>query len=1246
MSNMFLRPSLGAKFAVAFVIFLSLTITNATVIDGLLNKLHRVADTINVAGRMRMLSQRVAFQALLVLQGRAGAAEVEGAVRDFESGLEALERGGHAFGYDVRPSPPAIVGALRVVRETWVDYEMDIESLLGAGPIRAVPVDLEHMTNDSAILLSNLEAVVAGLTQHANDEEREALTFMRLLVVLDALLLGLALLAVRRSIIVPLRDLSAVSRHFAAGDYSPRLGTAVHGEIGQLAADLNRLAEQTERHMQRIEFDRRQLESRESLLQTIVDTVPDCVALIGADGRLLSINRSGLAMLEAGRAGDVVGKPFLELVPKRHYPALQRLSREISEHDPVALEFELVGLGGTRRWVDTQAVLLPPAGGEEGVIVSVTRDVTERRRSVEHLRVLSRAIEQSPSLVVITDPKGRIEYVNPSVTRITGYAPSEVLGQSPNIFASGNTPGGVYRELWGTLRSGEVWRGELLNRQKNGDLYWEHMVASPIKDSDGQVTHLVAVKENLTERKRAERVLERLNRTLRLMTLCDEALVRIGDESELLRRLCDTITRVGGYRFAWVGYAEQDERKSVRPVACAGYEQGYLATLDIRWDSSVREIGPIGKALRTARPVAVNDIARQHDFANNHEALARDYLACVGLPLCKDGQVLGVLAIYAGEIDAFDDEEVDLLAKLAENLAYGIGSLRTAVQQKSTAETLRLRNWAVESSSNGIAIADLSSLATPILYVNPAFERMTGYSSAETVGRNGRFLLGDDVDQPAVAELEDALRRREETVALLRNYRKDGTLFWNEVSLAPMREPDGDARYCLLVMNDVTERKHYEERLEYQASHDSLTGLPNRNLLINRLRRAIANAQRNRRTAAILFIDLDHFKYVNDSLGHNVGDRLLMAVAERLASCVRDHDTVARLGGDEFVVVLQDVDSEAQVVSAIGRIQGAMVSPYLLEDNELYVSSSIGVSLCPRDGSDVQTLLMNADTALYRAKARGRNNFQFYAAEMNANAGERIALGGKLRRAVENAEFVLHFQPQIDVASQRVVGAEALIRWRHPQLGMVPPGKFIPLAEETGIIVPIGEWVLRAACAQSRAWIDRGLPPVRMAVNLSACQFRQENLPDLVARILEEHGLDPGLLELELTESMLMDDPNSAIDTMHELKAVGLRLSLDDFGTGYSSLNRLKRFPIDALKIDRSFVQDITTDRADAAISCAVISLAHSLGLSVVAEGVERIEQLDFLRGQGCDEMQGFYFSPPLAADAFAALLQQRDAQG
>ncbi len=1246
MSSMFLRSSLGAKFAVAFVVFLSLTVTNATVIDGLLNKLHRVADTINVAGRMRMLSQRVAFQALLVLQGRAGAAEVEHAVRDFEAGLNALERGGRAFGYDVRPSPPAIVGALRIVRETWTDYDADIKALLRTSPPEAVAGALEHVTGDSAILLSNLEAVVAGLTQQANDEQRDALTLMNLLIALDALLLGLALLAVRRHVIVPLRDLSAVSRRFATGDYSPRLATTVHGEIGQLAADLNRLAEQTERQMQRIDFDRRQLENHESLLQTIVDTVPDCVALIGADGRLRSINRAGLAMLEAGRAGDVVGKRFLELVPRRHYPALQRLSREISEHDPVALEFELVGLGGTRRWVDTQAVLLPSDGGEEGVIVSVTRDTTERRRSVEHLRVLSRAIEQSPSLVVITDPKGRIEYVNPSVTRITGYVPAEVLGKSPKVFASGSTPGGVYQDLWGTLRSGEVWRGELLNRQKNGELYWEHMVASPIKDSSGQVTHLVAVKENLTERKRAERVLGRLNRTLRLMTLCDEALVRIGDESELLRRLCDTITRIGGYRFAWVGYAEQDERKSVRPIACAGYEEGYLATLDISWDRAVCEIGPIGKALRTGRPVAVNDIARQRDFVNGHEALARDYLACVGLPLCNDGQVLGVLAIYAGEIGAFDDEEVDLLAKLAENLAYGIGSLRTAAQQKRTEETLRLRNWAVESSSNGIAIVELSSLATPIIYVNPAFERMTGYSSAETVGRNGSFLLGDDVDQPAIAELEEGLRRRRETAVVLRTYRKDGTLFWSEVSLAPMREPDGDAKYGLIVMNDVTERKHYEERLEYLASHDGLTGLPNRNLLIDRVGQAIANEQRNRRNAAILFIDLDHFKYVNDSLGHNVGDRLLMAVAERLTSCVRDHDTVARLGSDEFVVVLQDVEGEAQVVSVIERIQGTIASPYLLEDNELYVSSSIGASLCPRDGSDVQTLLMNADTALYRAKARGRNNFRFYAAEMNANAGERIALGGKLRRAVENDELLLHFQPQIDIASQRIVGAEALIRWRHPQLGMVPPAKFIPLAEETGIIVPIGEWVLRAACAQSKAWMERGLPPVRMAVNLSACQFRQENLADLVACILDAHGLEPGLLELELTESMLMDDPNSAIETMHELKAVGMRLSLDDFGTGYSSLNRLKGFPIDALKIDRSFVKDITTDPADAAISSAVISLAHSLGLSVVAEGVERVEQLEFLRAQGCDEMQGFYFSPPLAADAFAALLQQSGTQG
>nr|NMF97213.1 EAL domain-containing protein [Aromatoleum toluolicum] len=1112
----FHRPGLGIKFALASVLFLSLIVANATVIDSLLQRLHHVADTINVAGRMRMLSQRIAFQGVLAHQGFASGAQAELAVREFEAGLRALEQGGNAFGYAVRVSPPAIIGAMRIVRETWADYSADVALLLRPdGERNLSQIDLEHLVNDAAILLSNLEAVVAGLTHHANEEEREARFYMHGLVVLDALLLGLALLAVRRHIVVPLRKLSVASRRFACGDYSPRLAIAGHGEIGQLAADLNLLAEQTAHCMQRIDHDRRQLETRESLLQAVVDTVPDCVAMIDEHGRVLSINRSGLEMIEADESNDVVGRRVQEVVPRKHFRALRRLSAQISDSNPVALEFEIVGFGGTRRWVDMQAVLLSDMADRGRIIVSVIRDVTERRRAVEHLRVLSRAVEQSPSLVVITDCNGRIEYVNPSVTRVTGYEAHEVLGKSPRIFSSGTTPTRVYKDLWGSLCNGEVWRGELLNRQKNGELYWEHMVASPIRDAHDQITHLVAVKENLTERKQTERTLHKLNRTLRLLTHCHEALVRIGEEGELLRHICDTITRTGGYRLAWAGYAEHDERKSVRPVVHAGYEQGYLDTLDISWDSAVRENGPIGRAVRTGRPVVVNSIRDDDSFVRGHEALGRDYHACVGLPLCKDGQVIGVLAIYAGETGAFDDEEVGLLGKLAENLAYGIMSLRTTM-----------------------------------------------------------------------------------------------------------------------------DRKRYQEQLEYQAGHDSLTGLPNRALLTDRLQQAIGRAQRYRRNAAILFIDLDHFKYVNDSLGHNAGDRLLKAVAERLSSCVRQEDTVARLGGDEFVVALQEVENEAQVAAAIHRIQEAMTGAYQLDDNELYVSCSIGASLCPRDGNSVQTLLMNADTALYRAKAQGRNNFQFYAAEMNAHAGERIALTGKLRRALKNDEFVLQFQPQVDIGSMQVVGAEALIRWHHPQMGLVPPAKFIPLAEETGIIVPIGEWVLRAACLQARAWLERGLPPVRMSVNLSACQFRKEGLAGLVARTVEACGLDPAFLELELTESMLMDDPNSAIATMRELKAVGVRLSLDDFGTGYSSLNRLKGFPIDALKIDRSFVRDITTDRTDAAITAAVVSLAHSLGLTVVAEGVEDAGQLECLRQHGCDEMQGYFFSRPLSAEPFAALLR------
>jgi diguanylate cyclase (GGDEF)-like protein len=480
-------------------------------------------------------------------------------------------------------------------------------------------------------------------------------------------------------------------------------------------------------------------------------------------------------------------------------------------------------------------------------------------------------------------------------------------------------------------------------------------------------------------------------------------------------------------------------------------------------------------------------------------------------------------------------------------------------------------------------------------------------------------------------------------VAEKRYVRKDGESIWGQVTVSSMREGSGEAHF-IAAIEDITERKAAECRMRHLANHDLLTGLPNRGLMMDRLATAIHQAKRSRQTLAVLFIDLDRFKTINDSLGHDVGDQVIIEVARRLQDSVRAGDTVARLGGDEFVVVLVNAGQQQNVAAVADKILNAICEPMLLSGHELFLGGSIGISMYDRDGADCITLLKNADTAMYQAKQSGKRRYTFYVNEMSKDALRFLRMEAALRRALERREFYLVYQPQVNIASGHIIGFEALIRWQPPGEAVVSPDKFIALAEETGLIVPIGEWVLETACRQLVSWQQEGLcaGDIKMSVNLSAAQFRQADMVETVKRVLALSGCPASCLVLEITESVIMDSPESTVGILNALSERGVRLAMDDFGTGYSSLSYLKRFPIHTLKIDRSFIRDISVDCDDAEIVKAVIAMAHAMNRNIVAEGVEDRVQLDFLRNHGCDQAQGYYFGKGISHQEAALLLSRQ----
>nr|WP_211162908.1 EAL domain-containing protein [Aromatoleum diolicum] len=809
-----------------------------------------------------------------------------------------------------------------------------------------------------------------------------------------------------------------------------------------------------------------------------------------------------------------------------------------------------------------------------------------RRRAAHRLRLYKAAVDASTSAIIITDRNAVIEYTNPSFSRITGFSSDEALGQTPRLFNSGRTAPEVFAQLWNVILSGESWHGELLNRRKNGELYWSDLRIATIPAPDGEPAQFVGLMNDISARKEAEQALidsESYNKTL-------------FEHSHVPQAILDP-----------------DSRQFIDCNDAAVALYGYTNHADI-----------IGKSPLDLSAPTQADGDPSTDAARKRltECLAAGSSVFEWRNRRPNGE------IWDAEIRCMNFHHRDRTL-----IQF---SLQDITERKRIDAQMTKAMVVFNASSQGIMTTDANRVITS---VNPAFTAITGYTAEEIIGRKPSMLSSGRHDAAFYDNMWDSLASSGQWESEIWNRRKNGEIYPQWQTISAVTDERGKVIAYISLFNDITQRKQQEEAIWRQANFDALTGLANRSLLQDRLEQALTHARRARSRVGVLFLDLDGFKWINDTLGHDTGDELLVEVARRLTFCVREQDTVARLGGDEFTIVVHDLVAPDDLNAIAEKIVSVLRDPFALGGIQHRMSGSVGITVYPDDGEDVQTLFRNADIAMYKSKQAGKNRFQFYARDMQTDALARMKLEGDLRVALEQQAFSLHYQPIVDSDSGELVGAEALIRWQHPERGSVSPMEFIPVAEDSGLIIGIGEWALREAARQSRHWRDCGHGALRLAVNMSGVQFREVGLPDLVSSVLAEFGIDRGCLMVEITESVLMGGSEVIEARMRDIKALGIGYALDDFGTGFSSLSYLKRFPVDIVKIDRSFVNGCPDDRNDAHLVEAIINMAHSLDLHVTAEGVETEEQVSFLRDLGCDFLQGYLISKPLPAAEFEVLI-------
>ena len=801
------------------------------------------------------------------------------------------------------------------------------------------------------------------------------------------------------------------------------------------------------------------------------------------------------------------------------------------------------------------------------------------------LAALAGALDKH-ACVAVTDAKGLITFVNDEFCALSQYSRDELMGQNHRMIKSGVHETEFFRSMWRRIAQGGVWQGELCNRTKDGSLYWVATTIAPYLDESGKPQAYVALRTDITSIKQSQLALGKQRARL------EEAqqLGQVGHwELDLVNNKLDWSSQV--FRIFEIN---QDH-----------FAPSYEAFLSL-----------IHPDDRERVKHSYSDAVMQHrEYQVEHRLLF------------ADGRVKWVVergnTHYAADGTAL----------------YSIGTVQDVSERKEVEKTLRIASVAFETQE-AIVITDAQA---NIISVNKAFERTTGYTAAEVMGKNPKLLKSGRHDADFYRVMWSALENEGQWAGDIWDRRKDGSLYPKWQNITAVKDESGELTHYVSIWMDISDRKRAEAEIERLAFYDPLTELPNRRLFLDRLQQAVRSCQRSGTHGALFFMDIDNFKQLNDTQGHAVGDKLLIEVAARLKSCVRETDSVARLGGDEFVVILSEIGNSpieaAKTAETVAqKILSAMRNPFNLDEHACHYSMSIGICLCKDAGTDTDELLKRADTAMYQAKAAGGDAAHFFEASMQEAVKSRALLEGHLRTALDKRELCLYYQQQLD-NELNINGAEVLLRWFSADLGSISPVQFIPLAEETGLILPIGNYVLETACTQLKKWQRAAHGSLKLAVNVSARQFRQKQFVNQVETIISCFAIDPALLKLELTESVVLDDVEDTISKMRDLKKIGVLFSMDDFGTGYSSLSYLKRLPFDQIKIDQSFVRDLVLDKSDRVLVKTIIEMARNFDVEVIAEGVETNDQLIILQDMGCNAYQGYLFGKPVAVDEFERLV-------